>query len=297
MTIQISILAEEHLPTVIRLLNEEFKGSYEFYPFDCERVLARIHRRQMTVRVATENGKVIGLVGTRPEEHGEEDIDWLAAEGQNQKQTKNMLVFEVEKRAKSKTVSTAVREKDPATSEWIERGYILNPGWLRMSTELASPSEVPSVPRKIELRTLKPNEEPQLIEGINAGFGWERLQTGIIEEWKSIDPPFTEEWVQIAVANGKIVSAVVARPDTEYNDALNIRRGYLGPTATLPDYRNMQLASALTIRAMNFLLAHDFNSVRLGTSEKNASSIRLLKKLGFHVDDIRKILRKNLSQT
>jgi ribosomal protein S18 acetylase RimI-like enzyme len=90
------------------------------------------------------------------------------------------------------------------------------------------------------------------------------------------------------------VSAVVAKPDTDYNRYLRLKRGYLGPAATLPEFRNKHLASALTVQAMNLLLEKGMNSVRLGTSEQNLSSISLLRSLGFHVDIVRKILRKKL---
>jgi ribosomal protein S18 acetylase RimI-like enzyme len=45
---------------------------------------------------------------------------------------------------------------------------------------------------------------------------------------------------------------------------------------------------------MNFLFEKGMDSVRLGTSEQNVSSIALLQGLGFQVDIVRKILRKKL---
>jgi ribosomal protein S18 acetylase RimI-like enzyme len=75
---------------------------------------------------------------------------------------------------------------------------------------------------------------------------------------------------------------------------LHLNRGYLGPAATLPEFRNKHLASALTVRAMNFLFEKGMNSVILGTSEQNVSSIALLRGLGFQVENVRKILRKEL---
>jgi ribosomal protein S18 acetylase RimI-like enzyme len=73
--------------------------------------------------------------------------------------------------------------------------------------------------------------------------------------------------------------------------------GYLGPAATLPEFRNQHLGSALTARAMNFLFEKRMTSVRLGTSEKNVSSIALLQSLSFQVDNVRKIMRKKLKNT
>jgi ribosomal protein S18 acetylase RimI-like enzyme len=68
----------------------------------------------------------------------------------------------------------------------------------------------------------------------------------------------------------------------------------LGPAATLPEFRGKHLASALTARSMNLLFQKGMDSARLGTSEKNVSSIALLHSLGFKVDNVRKILQKKL---
>jgi ribosomal protein S18 acetylase RimI-like enzyme len=48
---------------------------------------------------------------------------------------------------------------------------------------------------------------------------------------------------------------------------------------------------------MNFLFEKRMTSVRLGTSEKNVSSIALLQSLSFQVDNVRKIMRKKLKNT
>jgi ribosomal protein S18 acetylase RimI-like enzyme len=48
---------------------------------------------------------------------------------------------------------------------------------------------------------------------------------------------------------------------------------------------------------MNFLFEKGMNSVRLGTSEQNVSSIALLRSLGFKVDVVRKTLRKKLKNS
>jgi ribosomal protein S18 acetylase RimI-like enzyme len=295
MTIQISEFAKGHLTTIAGLLNNVYRGSYEFIPFDEERVLSQIRRRNISVLVAEENGNALGFIGTHPEERSEEDISWLAVrEGPDRINVENMLVDEVERKAKSDTVSTTADEGSPRISEWIDRGYSLNPGWLRMSAKLDRPRQAPKVAEGIGLRSLRLGEEEKLVEVMNTGFDWRRLELGAIEGWKSEDPPFSGDWVQVAEAGGMIVSAVVARPDTDYNKYLHLRRGYLGPAATLPEFRNKHLASALTAQAMNFLFEKGMNSVRLGTSEQNVSSITLLRSLGFRVDIVRKILRKKL---
>jgi ribosomal protein S18 acetylase RimI-like enzyme len=208
-----------------------------------------------------------------------------------------MLVKEVEKNAESDTISTMVDEGSPKISDWTSRGYDLQAGYQRMSAKLDGLKPIPKIAEGIKLRSLRPEEEEKLVAVVNAGFGWHRLESGALETWKTEDPPFEEDWVQIAETDDRIVSAVVARPDTDYIKYAHLKRGYLGPAATLPEFRNKHLASALTTQAMNFLREKGMNSVRLGTSEQNVSSIALLRSLGFQVDIVRKILRKKLKNT
>jgi ribosomal protein S18 acetylase RimI-like enzyme len=297
MTIQISELTNKHLPIAVGLLNEEYRNSYEFIPFDEERILSQIRQRGLKVLVAEENGDVLGLIGTHThaEEHLEEHVSWLAAcEGHNQRAVENILVNEIEKDAKGGTVMTMIDEGSPKINDWINRGYALHPGFQRMSATLDGLKPIPELAEGAKLRSLRPDEEEKLVTAINAGFGWQRLELGVLETWKSEDPPFSEEWVQVAEIGQRIVSAVVAKPDTDYVEYLHLKRGHLGPAATLPESRNKHLASALTARAMNFLFEKGMDSVRLGTSEQNVSSIALLRSLGFQVDIVRKILRKDL---
>lgn len=297
MKIQILSFNRTYLPSIADLLNEEYKDTYEFFPFDSERILSQKTKRDLELFVAKEGKKILGILAKRLEERGEENILWLAAHaGPERKSVEDKLVSEFEERAKGNVVSTAIDEKSPRISEWTDRGYTLNPGWLRMSARLSDLKPIPAVAKDIRLRSLTLGEEEKLVGAMNAGFGWQRLEKGILAKWKSEDTPFDERWVQVAEFKDRIVSAVVARPDTEYNKYLQIQRGYLGPASTLSEFRNRHLASALTIRAMNFLFEKGMKSARLGTSEQNLSSIALLKTLGFQVDVVRKILRKKLEK-
>jgi ribosomal protein S18 acetylase RimI-like enzyme len=298
MTIQIrEFSADHHLPDIITLLNEEYKNLPEFIPFTEERLPFQIRRRDLKVLIAEDNARVLGVIGTRLEERSEVNVFWLTAESHNREEIENLLVDEIERTAKSDTISVGLDERSPRIKDWIRRGYVLEPGFQRMFAKLDGAKPVPKVEKGSELRTLMPEEEEKLVSVVNAGFGWQRLKRGILETWKSEDPPFREDWVQVASISETFVSAVVARPDTEYNRFQHLTRGYLGPAATVPEFRNKHLASALTARAMNFLFEKGFDTVRLGTSERNVSSIALLKSLGFEVGSVTKILRKKLTKT
>jgi ribosomal protein S18 acetylase RimI-like enzyme len=297
MIMHISEFAGKHLPFAVRLLNEEYRSAYEFIPFDEERVLSQIQRRHLKVLVAEENGVMLGLIGSHTHEHEEEDVTWLAAAKERDYVIiENLLVNEVEKRSRGDSVSMMIDDGSPRIRNWINRGYVLQPGYQRMSARLDGLRTVPRIDKEIELRSLRTDEEEELITIINAGFGSQRLECGDLKTWKREDPPFNEEWVQVAQLDERLISAVVAKPDTDSIRYLHLNRGYLGPAATLPEFRNKHLASALTAQAMNFLFEKGMNSVRLGTSEQNVSSIALLKRLGFRVDNVRKILMKNLKK-
>jgi ribosomal protein S18 acetylase RimI-like enzyme len=298
MTAQITEFAKKHLPAIVSLLNDEYRDHDEFIPFDEERVQSEIRSRRLRLLIAEENGKVLGLIGTHSHENTEEHVTWLAAsKGQNQKAIENMLVKAAEKNGKASAVLIMIDEGSPKIADWINRGYALEPGFQRMSAKLNGLRPIPKVDEDTKLRSLRGDEEEEFVEAVNRGFGWKRLERGDLETWKAEDPPFTEEWVQVAEVNGRIVSIVVAKPDTDSMEYLHLNRGYLGPAATLPEFRNKHLASALTARVMNFLYEKGMDSVVLGTLEQNVSSIALLRSLGFQVENVRKILRKEPEKT
>jgi ribosomal protein S18 acetylase RimI-like enzyme len=152
-----------------------------------------------------------------------------------------------------------------------------------MFARLDGVKPLPEAPKGIIVRSLRPDEEKVLVETVNAGFGWERLKIGVIQEWKNDCPPFTEEWVHVAESSNKLVSVVASRTDANYNKNFGGKRGYLGPAATLPEFREKKLASILTLRAMNMLFEKRLDSVGLYTAEQNVASTTLLKRLGFEI--------------
>ena len=296
MTIQIVEFADGHLKVVAELLNEEYKGSQEFIPFSEERILTEIRRRHLKILVAEENDKVLGLVATHSHEDFEEHVTWLTAlKGSQQQVIENTLMDEFERKVKANTIILMIDEKDSRIPAWVKRGYTLEPGFQQMTAKLYGVRPIPKVGENVKLRTLGKDEEKEFVEAVNAGFGHKRLEMGDLETWKSVDPPFDEDWVQVAEIDRRLVYIVVAKPDTDSVKYLNLKRGYLGPAATLSEFRNMHLASALTAQAMNYLFEKGMDSVRLGTSETNVSSNALLRNLGFQTKDVRKILRKKLN--
>lgn len=293
---QTRIFNGKDMPILVKLLNEKYRDSYEFIPYTTDGLLSRIKEDNLTVFVAEDNGKVLGCAAYADGHWGEE-IEWLAVSKiSNQKLVKDALVSEIEKQVKGETVFTVVDAESPEMEEWIERGYRAEGGLYHMIARLDGLKPLPKIPEGTVLRSLKPDEEERFVEAVNAGFGGERVTVGSIGRWKSEFPPFNEEWIHVAELENKIVSVVVSRPDTKYNNFFNGKRGYLGPAATLPEHRGKNLASALTCRAMNFLYEKGMDSAALYTSEENIPSITLLQKLGFKVGHHWKFMRKKLAK-
>jgi len=292
---KIQNFVSKDLPSLVELLNEVYRESYEFVPFSVEKLRSQIQERNLRFLVLEENGRVKGCVAYNDGPWGEE-IDWLAAdESPNRKLMENTLVMEVEKCVKGETVFTVVDAGSPKINEWIERDFKPEGGLYHMVARLDGLRPLPKVPKGVIIRSLKPEEKKEFVEAVNAGFGWKRLKVGAIQRWKTECPPFSEEWIHVAELDNKIVSVAVSRLDVDYNTFFGGKRGYLGPTATLPEYRGKHLASSLTRRAMNFLFEKGMNSVALYTTEQNVPAVTLLRKLGFEIGHHWKFMRKKLS--
>jgi len=291
--VKIRSFVKEDLPSLVKLLNKTYRESYEFVPYTEEKLCSRIRERELKLLVAEEKSRVEGFVAYN-NGHWGEAIDWLCvAESTNRKHVEDVLVHEIEKCVKGDEVFTVVDAGSPKISEWVERGYKLEGGLYHMVARLNGSRLIPHVPEGVVIRSLKPDEEKELVEAVNAGFGHERLKLGVIQEWKSEYPYFSEEWIHVAEFDNKIVSVVVSKPDLKYNEFFGGKRGYLGPAATLTEHRGRSLASALTRRAMNFLFEKGMNSVALHTSEQNIASVSLLKKLGFKIGHHWRFMRKH----
>jgi ribosomal protein S18 acetylase RimI-like enzyme len=249
---------------------------------------------RLKIFVAGENHEIIGTAAYHDGHWGEE-VEWVAVcNTRDGKAVEDALVLEVEKHVKKGKVFTSVDEGSPRISDWIARGYRPEGGLYHMVADLNGVRPLPEVASGVIVRSLKHDEENEFVGVVNAGFGWERLKPGEVQRWKAEAPYFREDWIHVAECDGKIVSAVVAKQDVEYNKSFKGSRGYLGPAATLPEYRGKNLACALTRRAMNFLFEKGMNSVALYTQEQNVASVALLRKLGFRVGHHWKFMRKNL---
>ncbi len=295
MTIQVRTSTEADLPDLVKLLNEAYRESYEFKPLSEEYVCSRIQEGRLEILIAEDEDRFLGTV-TYNDGHWGEEIRWLVVpKGDNRRMIEDLLVKEAEKHVKRDLVFTPVDTGSPETDAWVERGYRAEGGLYHMIAMLDGVKPLPEVPEGVTIRSLRPDEEKAFVEAVNAGFGFERVKLGVIEDLKSESPLFDEGWIHVAEFC-RIVSVVVSSPDTYYNRYWAGKRGYLGPAATLPEHRNINLAAILTRRAMNFLFEKGMNSAALYTSEQNIPTRALLPKLGFKVGHHWKFMRKKLAQ-
>jgi len=296
MTVQIRSLTHKNLSSLVKLLNEARKESYEFIPLNEQKLRSQIKERALEILVAEEEGEITGSVAYNNGHWGEE-IEWLyVRENPNRKHLENLLVTEIETHVRGEKIFTVVDAESPKINEWTERGYKPEGGLCHMVARLDGSKPLPKVPEGTIIRSLKPEEEKDFVEAVNAGFNHERLKQGVVQRWKSECPPFSEEWIHIAKLDNKIVSVVVSKPDVKHNKFFGGKRGYLGPASTLSQYRGKNLASALTRRAMNTLFEKGMNSVALYTTEQNVPSVTLLRRLGFRIAHRWKFMHKNVSR-
>ena len=288
---------DQDLSILVKLLNEAYKDAYEFMPLTEEEVNARIREAKSKVLIAEREGEIVGSV-TYNDGYWGEEIRWLVVRcGYSELDRIDIedgLVEKAEGFVVGDSVFTSVDDDDPRSKQWVNRGYIQSGGLYQMTANLNGPRPLPTLEKAFSVGSMRPGEENQVVDAVNKVFGWERLKPDFIQKGKIDSPPFTEEWVQVAYFEDKVVSVVVAWPAVRFNAHFGTRRGYLGPAATLPEYRSKKLASALTVRAMNFLLEKGFPQVVLHTSEANIPSVTLLRKVGFQVGHHIKFLRKKL---
>ena len=285
MTVRIRTFKEPDLPFIFELLKaSDGEQRLIYIHYGDGNLLSWLQKRRIEVLVAEDNCEIIGSAAYNDGFWGEE-IEWLiVCETPNRKIVEDMLFREAEKYVKRGTVFTSVNLGSPKAEEWMQRGYFPNGGLNYMVTKLAGLKALPKIPDGVLLRSLRPEEEKEFVQLVNAGFGFERVKLGDIQKWKTESPPFDEQWIHVAEIDGKLVSVVVAKPDTGHNTFFEAKQGYLGPAATLQEHRCSNLASALTVRAMNCLFTQEMGSVCLFTSQKNVPSITMLRKIGFEIE-------------
>jgi len=287
---------ETDLPTVVNLLNKigSIHGLYEFIPYTQARFLSEMKEGNAIVLVAEDN-EIEGFVALS--RRFREEIRQLCVRPvPSRKRIEDLLVAEIEKEVEGEEINLMISSRSARIGDFVRRGYEVEGGLYHMVARLNSLCPIPLVPEGYVLRNFASDEENALIKAVNAAFERERIQKGVIEQWIAEGKILDETWIHVADFKGKIVSAVVARSDVEYNRYFGARRGYFGPVATLPSHTRKGLATALARRAMNFLFNKGMDSVALYISETNIASVSMFRKLGFKTKHRWKFLHKDLQK-
>lgn len=282
---------ETDLPQLVDLLNRACRDDHEFVP-KSEGVFAEELGGADAILVAVgPSGQILGMCLLRRAWYGEE-LELHALSSSVRREVEERLMAEIEPQSHTGELTALVDAGDEERSRFFSaRGYRRESHFYQMIAEL-SPSRTPSAPEGYLLRSLRPDEECAFVRMVNEAYSGERLDAGVLAGWKAEDPVFDEGCVHVAEKENRLVAAVVARSDWEYNAHYGAKRGYLGPAATLPAHRGVGLGRALTAQAMVVLGQRGMRTACLYTWQGNAAALRLTRHLGFRIGHEWAILRK-----
>jgi mycothiol synthase len=96
------------------------------------------------------------------------------------------------------------------------------------------------------------------------------------------DPEFRPDWSLIALREGQGVGYVICNAAIEPN-LWGERGGWIGPVATLPDWRGRGIAAALMVNAMRKMQDDERNYAILHVNLNNPKAQRVYERLGFKI--------------
>ena len=282
------------LPKVLSLLNEAEAGSHEFIPYGEESLRAELKGASSVLLATDDQDRITGFAYLSRQWYGE-TVTLHVRPGPGQWEAGDLLLSALEPRNQTDELSTEVETFDhDRLGFFLERGYRSDTSLYQMTADLDHRRRRRRLPAGCTIGSLKKDEEEALIQLSNTAYAGERLRPGILARWQAEGPDFGTDWVQVARCDGQLVASFVARSDREYNEYFHANRGYLGPAATLPNYRGKGLSQALTARAMNFLRERGMRKVSLYTWEGNQPAVTLTTNLGFRVAHEWKIFSKRV---
>jgi ribosomal protein S18 acetylase RimI-like enzyme len=281
-------------PELVGLLNEVDRETYDFVPRTEDTVQEELEGASSITLAVDQQDRIAGLAYLR-QEWWSETIGLYLQPGPEQEVTGHALLHTVEQGTKTGRLTILI---DPGEQGLLAlfaaRGYTTESTSYHMIADLDRPRPVPPVAEGYLTRSLRPEEENQLIRLANDAYHLERLGPGILDRWSVEDPIFDMDCVRVAEYGGSLAAVVVGRSDLKYNKHYRAHRGYLGPAATLPAHRGKGLGKVLTAQAMNLLHERGMETVCLHTWETNKPALGAIRDLGFRVGHQWKVLRKVL---
>lgn len=275
---------ETDIPEITGLVNDVLRGSHEFIPRAEEEMRERLAGASCVLLARDEEEHIAGLAYLRQDWYGE-TLTLSILPGCNQDEIAGLLLPIIEPQNKTGTVSTGADPGDQATlALFNSRGYTRESSLCQLIARLDYPRALPQVGAGYIVRSLRPDEEDELVRLANAAYQGERLRPGILARWKEGDPAFDADMVQVAEYDGQLVALVAARSDGAFNRHYHAKRGYLGPAGTLPAHQGNNLSKALTARAMNVLRERGMQTACLHTWDRNSPAVAVAISLGFRVE-------------
>jgi mycothiol synthase len=180
---------------------------------------------------------------------------------------------------------SGARQDDGSRREFLE-GHGFRPGGyveVNMMRSLAEPIPAPAAPAGWQVRA---------VAGAGEASGRAAAQREVWSPWTVGNvsgndyamlmrlPGYDRELDVVAVSPDGVHAAYV----NSWTDPLN-RIGDFGPVGTLPAYRQLGLARAVLLEALNRMKARGLDRVCVSTGESNTPALRLYESVGFVIQN------------
>lgn len=279
---------------LVGLLNDLDRETYEFIPWTQEHLLEELGQAKSAVLAVDKQDRIAGLAYLR-QEWWSETIGLYLQPGPEQEGTGHALLAAIEPGTKTGRLTILIDPREQGLlALFAARGYAIESTSYHMIADRDHPQPTPCVAEGYRIRSIRADEEEQLIDLTRDAYNLERLEPGVLARWRAEDPVFDMNCVQVAEHEGSLVAVVVGCSDLEYNRHYHARRAYLGPAATLPHHRGKGLGKALTAQVMKILHGLGMDTACLYTWETNRPALATIRDLGFRVGHEWKVLRRSL---
>ncbi len=286
---------EADLESILELANLKNENAHEFVPLTPKSLQSWIEDSKLLIVVAEDTHLKGFAIGERgwPAEPDEIEISMLCVEANcNAASFERHLLDASESISEANGIVTILPIGDPKIVQQEEWGFQLDGGFLQLTRSLREMPPQPQIMEGARIRSLKKGEDEEFVRLLNTSYARPRLSLKDIETWHRDDPLFNYDRVQVVEYQGRLIGAGVSRSDFEYNEHYQKRRGYLGPSGTLPEFRGRGLNKAVNWHAMKSAKEHGMDSVSLYTNEENFPVLKLTHELGYTLVYHWKLLRR-----
>jgi dTDP-4-amino-4,6-dideoxy-D-galactose acyltransferase len=267
--------------------------------------------------LSRENEELVGLVcWTRLDWDTEQfgfpaaRLDLLTASGDRQSagRTKTDLVDDALQECRNhdiRHVTARVDAGDLTSVGALERnGFELIDGIQTFSLRIPSaPIAVRNSAESITVRLYQESDLPQVLQIARSAYVYDRFHADSALDEETADR-INETWVRnsclgtmadaviIATAGDAVLGYVTCQIDKEATRVLGVGCGEIGMVATTSRMRNAGVASAATVRALEWFEAQGVSAVEVGTQLRNIGAARLYEGCGFRLTAASLTLRK-----